>query len=107
MTILLDGGMGQELRARGLNTDAKAAGLALIKSPMAVRDVHQEFIEAGAEVITTWNYAVTPYRLAQSNLRDRLAEMTRTAVEMANEAPPRPGQAGVHGACPLPTLHPT
>ena len=29
--------MGQELRARGLNTDAKVAGLAIIKSPEAVR----------------------------------------------------------------------
>ena len=104
MTILLDGGMGQELRARGLNTDAKAAGLALIKSPMAVRDVHQEFIEAGAEVITTWNYAVTPYRLAQSNLRDRLAEMTCMAVEMANEARARAGKAGVRVAGSLPPL---
>ena len=104
MTILLDGGMGQELRARGLNTDAKVAGLALIESPAAVRDVHQEFIEAGAEVITTWNYAVTPYRLAQSGLRDRLGQMTRMAVEMANEARTRGAKSGVRVAGSLPPL---
>ena len=102
MTILLDGGMGQELRRRGLNADAKVAGLALIESPTAVRDVHQEFIAAGAAVITTWNYAVTPQRLALSGYRDRLGEMTRAAVELANEA--RADAADVRIAGSLPPL---
>ncbi|MEM7533752.1 MAG: homocysteine S-methyltransferase family protein [Chloroflexota bacterium] len=102
MTILLDGGMGQELRRRGLNADAKVAGLALLESPTVVRDVHQEYIAAGAEVITTWNYAVTPQRLAHSGLSDRLGEMTRVAVEMANKA--RGDRAGVRVAGSLPPL---
>ena len=102
MTVLLDGGMGQELRARGLNPDAKVAGLALLESPAEVRDVHREFIAAGAEVVTTWNYAVTPQRLAPSGLRNRLAEMTRTAVELASEA--RAGKTGVRVAGSLPPL---
>ena len=67
MTVLLDGGMGQELRLRGFNADAKVAGLALIESPSVVCDVHREFIAAGADVITAWNYAVTPHRLALSD----------------------------------------
>ena len=102
MTILLDGGMGVELTARGFNADAKVAGHALIDSPSVVCDVHREFIAAGAEVITTWNYAVTPQRLALSGLRDRLGEITRIAVEMANEA--RGGKAGVRVAGSLPPL---
>ena len=52
MPMLIDGGMGQELRARGLNTDAKVAGLALLESPDVVREVHQEFIDAGAEEVS-------------------------------------------------------
>ena len=102
MTVLLDGGMGPELTARGFNADAKVAGLALIESPSVICDVHREFIAAGAEVITTWNYAVTPHRLALSNLGDRLGEITRIAVEMANEA--RGGKAGVRVAGSLPPL---
>lgn len=102
MTILLDGGMGQELRRRGHNADAKVAGLALIKSPTAVRDIHREYIEAGAEVITAWNYAVTPQRLALSGFREKLSEMTQTAVALANEA--RGETAGVRIAGSLPPL---
>ena len=102
MTVLLDGGMGQELRARGFNADAKVAGLALIESPSVVCDVHREYIAAGAEVITTWNYAVTPHRLALSDLRDRLGGITRIAVDMANQAPE--GRAGVRVAGSLPPL---
>ncbi len=102
MTVLLDGGMGVELTARGLSADAKVAGQALIDSPSVVCDVHREFIAAGADVITTWNYAVTPHRLALSDLRGRLGEMTLRAVEMANEA--RRGHAGVRVAGSLPPL---
>ncbi|MDP6786701.1 MAG: homocysteine S-methyltransferase family protein [Rhodospirillales bacterium] len=102
MTVLLDGGMGVELTARGFNADAKVAGHALIESPSVICDVHREFIAAGAEVITTWNYAITPYRLALSDLRGRLGEITRIAVEMANEA--RGGKAGVRVAGSLPPL---
>lgn len=86
MTILLDGGMGQELRSRGLNENAKVAGFALLESPASVQEIHREYIAAGADVITTWNYAVTPQRLAHSGNRTRLAEMTQTAVELANKA---------------------
>lgn len=102
MTILLDGGMGQELRRRGLNENAKVAGMALLDSPDAVRDVHKEFIAAGAEVITTWNYAITPQRLALSGFRDKLNDMTRAAADLANEA--RGNAASVRIAGSLPPL---
>jgi len=100
MPILLDGGMGQELRRRGLNADAKVAGAALLESPAAVRDVHREYIAAGAEVITAWNYAVTPQRLAQSGLRDRLGEMTQAAVALANETRANTTDVRIAGSLP-------
>ena len=102
MTTLLDGGMGQELRSRGYNENAKVAGLALLESPDAVREIHGAFIAAGAQVITTWNYAITPQRLARSGNGERLAEMTRTAVDLANEA--RADAEGVSIAGSLPPL---
>jgi len=104
MTVFLDGGMGQALRARGLNTDARSSAQALIDSPTAVRDVHQEYIAAGADVITTWNYTVTPQRLAQIGLRDRLGEITRLAVAMAEAGRAEAGKAGLHIAGSLPPL---
>ena len=104
MPILIDGGMGEELRARGLNTDAKVAGLALLESPDVVREVHQEFIDAGAEVITTWNYALTQHRLRQSEMADNLGVMTSKSVEMANEARSNSGKSAVRVAGCLPPL---
>lgn len=104
MTVLLDGGMGQELRRRGLNKNAKVAGGALIESPAAVRDVHKEYIAAGAEVITSWNYAVTPQRLAGSSVGHKLGEMTRAAVDLANEARAGFDAANVRIAGSLPPL---
>lgn len=104
MTLLIDGGMGQELRARGLNPDAKTAGQALIESPKVVQEVHEEFINAGAEVITVWNYALTKHRLGLSNMAHRINEMTRVAVEMANEAREHAGNSKVRIAGCLPPL---
>ncbi len=102
MNLLLDGGMGQELRARGLNPDATLSSIALLEAPAAVCDVHRAFIAAGADVITTWNYKLTPQRFASSGLDGRFGEITRLAVELANEA--RGSQAGVRVAGSLPPL---
>ena len=104
MTLLIDGGMGQELRSRGLNPDAKTAGQALIDSPKVIREIHEEFISAGAEIITVWNYALTKHRLALSNMANRIDEMTRIAVEMANDARDRAGSSKVRIAGCLPPL---
>ena len=104
MTLLIDGGMGQELRARGLNPDAKTAGQALIDSPKVIQEVHEEFISAGAEIITVWNYALTKHRLGLSNMANMIDEMTRIAVEMANEARERAGNSKVRIAGCLPPL---
>ena len=104
MTLLIDGGMGQELRARGLNPDAKTAGQALIDSPKVIQEVHEEFINAGAEIITVWTYALTKHRLGLSNMANRIHEMTRIAVEMANEARERAGNSKVRIAGCLPPL---
>ncbi|MDA0701808.1 MAG: homocysteine S-methyltransferase family protein [Proteobacteria bacterium] len=104
MTVLLDGGMGQELRARGLNTNARSSAQALIDSPAAVRDVHREYLDAGVDVITTWNYTVTPPRLAQTGLRDRLGDITRLAVAVAKDARAQAGKTGARIAGSLPPL---
>ena len=59
---------------------------ALLSAPDAVRDVHAAFIESGADVITANNYAVVPKLLATEGLDDRLAELTRLAARLANQA---------------------
>ena len=104
MTLLLDGGMGQELRARGLNPDANNAGRALLDAPQAVQGVHEEFIHAGAEIITTWNYSVTRQRLGNANQDGTIEEMTEMAVKIADDARKTTGKSNVRIAGCLPPL---
>jgi len=102
---LLDGGMGRELQRRGL---APVTGTwsaeALIAQPAVVRDIHRDFILAGAEIITTSNYAVVPFMLARGGLEDRMEEMLAAALRLAGVARERVGRPGVRIAGSLPPL---
>lgn len=99
---LLDGGMGQELRKRGLTEERLWSAHTLMTKPGEVRRLHEEFIDAGAQIITTANYSTTPKRFALDGLRDRVGEVTRIARDVANEA--RRGRPGVRIAGSLPPL---
>ncbi len=87
---LLDGGTGTELRYRGIEVPSHVTSLwsaqALWVDPEAVVAVHADYIEAGADVITANNYAVTPPLLAREGLEGRLEELTVLAVELAVRA---------------------
>ena len=52
-TILMDEGMGSELDRRGLASPTTWSGGPMLTHPELVRDIHQEYIEAGAEIIIT------------------------------------------------------
>lgn len=84
---ILDGGMGQELYQRGIRGEQSIWSTnGLIKAPDVVRDIHIEFIEAGADVITTNTYCTGPHCLAQVNMEDRYAELTDLACDLALQA---------------------
>jgi S-methylmethionine-dependent homocysteine/selenocysteine methylase len=57
--VLLDGGMGRELRFRGVEIlDTIWAANGLLTAPDVVREVHLDFITAGGDVITTNTYGL-------------------------------------------------
>ena len=63
--VLLDGGMGQELVKRGAVKESPMWGAqVLMDTPELVRQLHVEFIQAGAKVITLNSYSLTPERLS-------------------------------------------
>ncbi|MDX1576056.1 MAG: homocysteine S-methyltransferase family protein, partial [Kiloniellales bacterium] len=102
---LLDGGMGRELQRRGLASVSGAwSAAALIAQPSVVREIHKDFIAAGAEVITTSNYAVVPFMLARGGLEDRMEELLSASVRLAREAREAAGRRGVRIAGSLPPL---
>jgi S-methylmethionine-dependent homocysteine/selenocysteine methylase len=96
MVTLLDGGMGFELKLRGVKVPSHVesiwSALALIEDPDAVIDVHTDYINAGAEVLTVNNYAVTPPILAREGMEDRVEELTELAVDLAEKACERAGR---------------
>jgi S-methylmethionine-dependent homocysteine/selenocysteine methylase len=85
--LLLDGGMGRELLKRGVPILTHIwSGTALLESPDIVRQVHADFITAGADIITTNTYGVARRRLAEAGIEDRYKELNLIAARLANEA---------------------
>lgn len=108
---ILDGAMGTELRARGaVVPDYRSSAwsaMALLHDPATVRQVHGDYITAGADVITANNYAVVPKLLARVGMEDRLEELTHTACRLALEARAASDRPEVRVAGSLPPLDTT
>lgn len=84
---LLDGGMGQELlrRSSRLATRLWSADI-MHNEPSLVRDLHRDFILAGARVITLNNYTATPERLTRENVPEQLESLHSAAISAATQA---------------------
>ena len=91
---VLDGAMGGEIQAR---IPAAAHGLwsatALVEKPELVVELHREYIDAGADVITTNTYATVPSYLGKGGMAGRFEELTGLAARLARKAA---NQAGGH-----------
>lgn len=85
--IILDGGMGQELINRGASGQGVLwSAKALFDHPEAVQAVHEDYIRAGADVITTNSYACIRNNFEPEGLSHRLGEMNRLAADLAQRA---------------------
>jgi len=97
---LLDGGTGRELKRIGAPfRQPEWSALALIEAPRFVSQVHESYIDAGADVLTTNTYAIVPFHLGADRFREQGASLaalagrlTREAADQANHAH-RAGQA--------------
>jgi S-methylmethionine-dependent homocysteine/selenocysteine methylase len=86
-TILLDGGMGRELRFRGIDVMTSIwSARALLEAPQVVREVHRDFMAAGADIITINSYGIVKSNLAWAGIEDRFKEMNLLACSLAQEA---------------------
>ena len=86
--LLLDGGLGSELAARGhdIATPLWSAQL-ILDQPGALVDVHRDYIEAGADCITTASYQASVAGLAARGMPiERIESVFRASVEIAREA---------------------
>ena len=79
--ILTDGGMGQELVRRSSSAPTPLwSARVLIDEPDLVRDLHREFIEAGARVVTINTYSATPERLAREGVPELFKELQARGI---------------------------
>ena len=88
-TRILDGGMGQELLARGMkpNSTLWSANAILDENyHKLVLDTHVDFIKAGAEIIVTTTFATRHKRLKENNLLDKFEYLNQKAGEIAQAA---------------------
>ena len=103
--ILLDGGMGQEIYNRGGKAGyGEWAVAALYEDPDLVREIHTDYIEAGADVITTNSYGTTRMRMRAVGMEDRFESLLRTAGQLAYDARDKAGRDDVRIATSLPPL---
>ncbi len=85
--IMLDGAVGSRLQTMGVPMSGFAwAASALESHPSTVRRMHEQYIEAGADIITTNTYASARHNLEPLGLVDKVTELNLRAVMLAQDA---------------------
>lgn len=93
--IVIDGATGTELERRGAAMHDQAwCAMATLTAPELPRGVHEDYIRAGARVITTNTFSSNRNMLEPAGLGPRFEELNRRAVALAREARERAGAAG-------------
>ena len=86
---ILDGGTGELLFRKGLPDDRVTWSAKAILDKQyhsMVTQCHLEFLNAGSTIITTNNYAITPKTSSPINRQQDIAELTKTAIDLAVDA---------------------
>jgi methionine synthase / methylenetetrahydrofolate reductase(NADPH) len=83
-TIVFDGGMGTMLYSKGIYVNRCFDELNL-SAPHLVRQVHEEYLRAGAEVIETNTFGASSFKLEGHGLASRLHEINLTGARVARE----------------------
>src|SRR5271170_6385839 len=83
-TVLCDGAMGTMLYARGVFINRCYDELNL-SQPELVREIHAEYLQAGAEVIETNTFGGNAFRLELHGLKDKVREINTAGVRLARE----------------------
>jgi len=83
--VLCDGAMGTLLYAKGIFINRCYDELNLTQ-PDLIRDIHHEYLQAGAEIVETNTFGANSFRLARHGLVDRLAAINIAGARLAREA---------------------
>ncbi len=90
-----DGAMGTMLYTRGVFVNVCFDELS-VKQPDLVRDIHREYVKAGAEILETNTFGANPRKLASYGLSSDTERINQAAAELARKA--SEGHTSVVGA---------
>ena len=93
--LVADGAMGTMLYSKGIFINRCFDELNL-SSPSLIKEIHQDYVKAGAEIIETNTFGGNRVRLAAFGLAEKLQAINQAGVRVAREA--SRGQAFVAGA---------
>jgi homocysteine S-methyltransferase len=83
--VLADGAMGTVLYARGIFINRCYDELNL-SDPALILSVHEEYLQAGAEILETNTFGANSFRLARHGLAGKVAEINAAGVKLARQA---------------------
>ncbi len=90
--LLLDGATGTELQRRDVPMDRAAwCAVATLTHGEVLRDIHEDYIRLGADIVTANTYASARHMMELAGIGERTVEAYRRAVEIACEARERAG----------------
>src|SRR5687767_13762148 len=82
---VFDGAVGTRFYDKGIYINRSYDELNLT-APDLVREVHEEYVRAGAEIIETNTYGASRYKLQQYSLENQLKEINIAGVRIAKAA---------------------
>jgi methionine synthase I (cobalamin-dependent)/5,10-methylenetetrahydrofolate reductase len=83
--LVADGAMGTMLYSRGVFINRCFDELC-VSAPDLVRQIHQEYVKAGAEILETNTFGASRPRLAGFGIAEKLRDINVAAVRLAREA---------------------
>ena len=85
--ILIDGATGTEIERRGVPMVNNAwNGMGAITHPDIVRQVHEDYIQCGAQIIISNTFSTSRHVLQDAGLEEHFELLNRRGVELAQEA---------------------
>lgn len=79
--LILDGAMGTMLQRKGLQGNSESFNLT---NPETIGEIHNEYIEAGADIITANSFSANSISQSEYNLSEKAGQMAEAAARIAD-----------------------